>query len=105
MVQKKPKGIKIQKFIETKEKGFSKHWNLFPYEAYRKINFSRWDVKYRLEGIKNGVWKQTANDNTTNNIKFFKYIRNKKTAKGSVSWRDKPGTKEMFGRIRPVQGD
>lgn len=49
--------LKFKSFLRLKKKDFLKYWNLFRYEVYRKINFSRWDVKYRLEGIKNGVWK------------------------------------------------
>lgn len=35
----------------------------------------------------------------TNNIKFFKYIRNKTAAKGSGNRLDKQCTKEIFKRI------
>lgn len=42
---------------------------------------------------------------TTNNIKFFKHIRNKTAAKGSVNWLDKQCTKEIFKRIRRLQGN
>lgn len=42
---------------------------------------------------------------TTNNIKFFKYIRNKTAAKESVNWLDKQCTKEIFKRIRRLQGN
>ena len=106
-----PKKKKIRKptrfrsLLRPKKKDISRKWNPFLCEAYRRINFSRWDVKRRLERIKNGVWKQTANDNTTNNIKFFKYFGNKSAAKGSVNRLDKQCTKEIFKRIRRLQGN
>lgn len=103
--KKNQKTSKIQKTIGTKEKGYFKKLKSIPVWGLRRINFSRWDVKWRLEKIKNGVWKQTANDNTTNNIKFYEYIRNKTAAKGSVNRPDKQCTEEIFKRIRRLQGN
>lgn len=108
-VTKKKKKIRkptrFRSLLRPKKKDISRKWNPFLCEAYRRINFSRWDVKRRLERIKNGVWKQTANDNTTNNIKFFKYFGNKSAAKGSVNRLDKQCTKEIFKRMRRLQGN
>ena len=102
--KKNQKPVRFRRLLGPTKKDISRNWNPFQCEAYRRINFSRWDVKWRLERIKNGVWKQTANDNTTNNIKFYKYIRNKTAAKGSVNRPDKQCTKEIFKKDKEIAG-